>query len=330
MYGSFEEIIKKIVENTDLDEHKVRNMIKEKENEFSGLISPEGAAHIVAKELGLNLLERTAKELKIGNILSGMNNVSLTAKIVRIFEPREWEKDGKKGKVANLIIGDETGQARMSLWNEQVEPVESGKIKPGQVVEIVNGYTKDSGMGGCEVRLGKKGLLKESEASINVKSSDARSMKISDLVAGSFAEVRGTMVQFFDSNPFYFVCPKCDGKISEGKCEEHGKVEPKPVLVINGILDDGYGNVRAVFFREHAEKILGMKTDEAYKLAGNGKDTGPLKEKMDERLGKDFAVRGRVKVNKFFERIEFVASEVKEVDPEKEAKAILNKLEDKK
>jgi len=327
MYGSLEEIINKIVENTDLDKSKVKNMIKEKENEFSGLISPEGAAHIVAKELGLNLLQRTSKELKIENILSGMNSVNLTGKITRIFEPREFEKDGKKGKVVNLIIADETGQIRISLWNEQVKAIEEGQIETGQVIEIINGYTKDDGLGGCELRLGKNGTMKLSDADIKVQIGTAQRMKIRELTSGAFAEVRGAMVQFFESAHFYFVCPQCEGKLTDGKCEKHGKVKPKPVMVINGIMDDGYGNVRIVFFREQAEKVLGLPTEEAFRLTEENKNF--LMEKLEGKLGTEFIVKGRIKLNKFFERIELMASDVKEVEPEEEAKAILNKLKKK-
>lgn len=331
MYGNLEEIINKIVEKTDLDKHKAESMIKEKESEFSGLISPEGAAHIIAKELGLNLLQKVPKELKVENILSGMNSVNLTGKVVRIFEPREFEKNGKKGKVVNLIVADETGQIRMSLWNEQVSAVEEGQLEQGKVVDIENGYTKDDGMGGCELRLGRSGQLKLSDAKIDAKVGEgAQEMKISDLSPGLNVEVRGAMVQFFESKPFYYICPKCEGKLTEGKCEEHGEVKPKPVLIVSGIIDDGYGNIRAVFFREQAEKLIGMKTEEAYKLTQEGKDPGPLREKLEERLGIEFRVKGRAKVNKFFERLEMVANQVDDVDPEKEAKKILNNFKDKK
>ncbi len=326
MYGNLEEIVKKIVENTDMDESKVKNIIKEKETEFSGLISPEGAAHIVAKELGLNLLKNTSKELKIDNVLSGMNSVNLTGKVTKVFEPREWEKNGKKGKVANIMLADETGQIRMSLWNEQVKPVEEGQIEAGKVIEITNGYTKENSMGGCELRLGKNGMIKLSDADIKVKIGGTQSVKIKDLVPGSSVEVRGAMVQFFESNPFYYVCSECEGKLADGKCEKHEKAKPKPIMIVNGILDDGYGNIRAVFFREQAEKVLGMKTDEAFKLTEEGKNAKPLREKLEERLGCEFVIKGRTKVNSFFERLELVANDVNEVKPEDEAKAILNKL----
>ncbi|MCD6477636.1 MAG: DUF2240 family protein [Candidatus Aenigmarchaeota archaeon] len=330
MYGSVEEIINKIVESTDMPKEKVEGLVKEKEMEFSGLISPEGAAHIVAKELGLNLLESISKELKIGNVPSGMKSVNVVGKVMRIFEPKEFTRNGEKGKVVSIILADETGQIRLSLWNEQVKSVESGEIHEGDVIEIINGYTKGDNFGGVEIRIGKSGKIKKSDKKIDaVETGKIKRTKINKLSPGKFGEIRGAIVQFFETNPFFYVCPQCGARLVDNKCEEHGEVEPKPVLILSGVIDDGYGNIRIVFFREQAEKVLGMSSEEAYELTENGKNTKKLFDKLDEILGKEFIVRGRTKINKFFERLEFIASEVEEVDPEKEAKGILNILEKK-
>ncbi len=335
MYNNIEEITKNIVKNSDLSESKIEKMIEEKEAEFSGLISKEGAAHIVAKELGVNLLKNAEnKEIKIKDLLPGMSNVTILGKVTKIFEPREFEKDGKKGKVVNIILGDETGQTRMSLWNEQVNAVEDDKIKEENVMEISNAYVKGDNTGRSELRLGREGKLKKSKKKIKVKKGSSlgqpQKIKLNDISTGIFAEIRGSMVQFFESNPFYYVCPECGKKLNEGKCNEHGEVKAKPVMVINGVIDDGYGNIRVVFFREQAEKILGIETEEAFKMTEEGKNLKPLRDRIEERLGSEFKVKGRSKLNNFFERIELIANEVSEVDPEEEAKAILNNLEDKK
>ncbi len=52
------EIIEKIKEQSGLPEEEIKNKIKEKQRELYGLVSPEGAAHILAKELGIELVKR--------------------------------------------------------------------------------------------------------------------------------------------------------------------------------------------------------------------------------------------------------------------------------
>lgn len=327
MYGDLEELIEKITKNTDLDKDKTKKLIKEKEKEFSGLISSEGAAHIVAKEQGLNLLKEVSKELKIENMVSEMRSVNLKAKIMKIFEAREFERKGEKGKVASMIIADETGRIRVSLWDNQVNIIED--LEEGETIEITNGYTRKNKRGGCELRIGKGGKIKKIDEDIEAKKRGGRK-KIKNLNLGSFGEIRGAVVQFFDNKPFFYVCPKCNKKVIDNKCDEHGKVEPKPALILTGVLDDGTGNIRVVFFREQAEKILGMKTGKIYKKTDEGKDLGPLKEELDKVLGKEFIISGRTKQNKFFERLELLVNKVKDVKPKKEAKRILNNLEKKK
>ena len=65
-------IKEKILENTDLTEEQLSDKIKEKLDQLSGLISEEGAAHIIANELGVKLLQTSGK-LEIKNILAAQD-----------------------------------------------------------------------------------------------------------------------------------------------------------------------------------------------------------------------------------------------------------------
>src|SRR3989338_6867593 len=138
----FEGLIQKICEHANLTEEKVRELIQEKRNELSGLVSEEGAAYIVGRELGLNLLKDEKRLLKVGNVVPGIKTLDIVAKVVRVFEPREFEKEGKKGAVQSLILGDETGTIRMPLWNEEIKLLENLGIKEGDVVKISGGFAK--------------------------------------------------------------------------------------------------------------------------------------------------------------------------------------------
>jgi hypothetical protein len=76
--GSSEDI-KKIIETTckhsGKSEAEIRKLIGEKQDELSGLVSEEGAAYIVARELGVNLLKAAKRQLKVKNLrLSGYSS----------------------------------------------------------------------------------------------------------------------------------------------------------------------------------------------------------------------------------------------------------------
>ena len=71
----YEEIILKINENTKMTTAEIEDRIDKKLRQLSGLISKEGAAHIVANELGVKIFEPLSGKLQIKNILSGMRDV---------------------------------------------------------------------------------------------------------------------------------------------------------------------------------------------------------------------------------------------------------------
>ncbi|MFP4045979.1 MAG: DUF2240 family protein [Candidatus Aenigmatarchaeota archaeon] len=330
MKEDVEKLIKRISEEADVDEEEVKEQVEKKEKEFSGLISTEGAAHIVAKEAGLDLMKRDEVSLDIDNIIPGMNTVTVTGKIQRIFDTREFETEDGKGKVANIILADESGTIRTSFWNEEVEElIENEKIQEGDVIEIENGYVKKDNRDQLELRLGRSGKVKKSDEEIDVEvsSSGGQSLgrtEIRDLSPGANAEIRGTLVKMFENKPFFLKCPECDERIEEGKCEEHDKV--KVNMALSGVMDDGTENIRTVFFGEQAEKVLGMSIDKAWELTEEGDELEPLHEKYEELVGKELIVSGRTKMNSFFERIELIANSVEAVDPKQEAEKILSSL----
>ena len=105
----FETIISKIREKTGLTEEEIDNKITEKLKQLYGLISKEGAAHIVANELGIKLFESVSGRLEIKNIMPGMRNVETVGKVMQIFEAKGFITENRSGKVGSFILGDETG-----------------------------------------------------------------------------------------------------------------------------------------------------------------------------------------------------------------------------
>jgi ssDNA-binding replication factor A large subunit len=317
------EILEKIKEKTKLSDNDVNKRILEKQQELSNLVSKDGAAYIIAKELGIDIFPKVEKRrLEIKNIVPKIRTLNLNARIVSIFPVKEFESKGRKGKVASLILGDQTGTVRLTLWDQQTEIAE--KLKPGMAVEVFGGYTREDSRGGAEIRLSGKGgvkILQDSdlpEVSQMKKASKARSL-IAELKEGDMTEIRAAVVQLFETNFFYEVCPECGKKVSDGECAQHGKVEPVKNIVLSGVVDDGTGNIRAVFFRENALNMTGMTMDDVLKKGDS------FFEELDV-LGKEFLISGRVRRNKMFNRLEFVANGVKEVDLENEINKLINNL----
>ena len=127
----FDEIIRKIKEEKKLTDIEIQVKIDKKLNDLSGLISKEGADHIVANELGIKLFDKAGMEkVKINELLIGMRRVGINGKVTSVFSINQFTKEGKEKKVASFIAGDETGRVRVVLWDEKhINEIENGNIK---------------------------------------------------------------------------------------------------------------------------------------------------------------------------------------------------------
>lgn len=309
------DLVKKISSESGMSEEKVLSMIEDKQNRLA--LSEEGAAYMIAKELGVSL--RRQERLYIENILPGMQNIDVIGKITRIMK-RDFETEKAKGMVANIFLSDETGTIRLVLWNDEIEKM--GDFSEGDVIHV-RGFVKD-GLLGPEIRMGRYGAIARSMEHIAIVAGRRyERCDVAELNEGAANEVRAALVHVFESNPFYEVCPQCNARVREPdyKCDEHGAVEPAHALVVSGIIDDGTENVRFVSFGEQAEKILGMKTEEARKAFMRKMEKAVIFEKV--QVGKEFVFDGVVRRNKLFDRLEFIVNSIKSVDAKKETERLL-------
>lgn len=323
-----QELVKKISSESGLDEREIIDKIGEKRAELSDLISEEGAAYIVAKELGIAVIKQ--ERLDIAHVIPGMQNVDVIGKITKISPVREFATERAKGKVANMTIADATGSVRISFWNDEIESLAGLEVND---VVRVRGYVKEDNLGNPEIRLGRYGAISRSDEEItNVKEirRAAERSAIAQLTEGSYKEIRAPLLQIFESNIFYERCLECRRRIKLDEsenfvCEDHGIIEnPDYGMVISGIADDGTESIRIKFFNEQAEKLLGMTTKEAKKLFDRKKKLEAVLSLVP--LGKEFIFNGRTSRNQFFDRLEFMVSDVREVDVRQEIETMLNKL----
>jgi ssDNA-binding replication factor A large subunit len=333
---SLDEIIEKICEHSNMSQKKVVQLIEEKEDELSGLVSKEGAAYIVAREFGISLLRESKKQLKVNSLTEGLTSVDLVARVIRISETREFQKEDRKGSVANLILGDETGMVRLSLWNEEIEHIAELGLKEGDVVKLTRGYVKMDNRGNLDLRLGK-GKIEKVEEEVKMPEltglrSDFGVVKrkhLSEAKEGETLETRACLVQVFRKNPFFEVCPTCGlrmkNKAGKWACDQHGELKPDYNVVISGVLDDGYGNLRIVFFREMAEKLFGKTAQELRAYAQERVDPMAVFDGF-ELLGKDYVIRGRVRKNDLTENLEMIANGIEEPDVRKEFELLLKEV----
>lgn len=302
-------IIEKIKEKSGLSEEEINSRIKQKMDQLSGLISEEGAAHIIANELGIKLFEELSGKLQIKNILSGMRNVEVVGKVQQIFPITEFQRqDGSSGKVANLIIADETGSIRIVLWGSQADVLKD--IKENTIIKIISGYVRENN-NRLEVHLNEKSELivsPEGESIEQVKQYVSTRKNISDIKEDDAdIELLATIVQIFEPR-FFEVCPQCNKRIRQREdgffCEEHNIVNPNYSYVLNLVLDDGTETIRTVFFRKQIENLLGLTQEQILEYKDNPEKFEEVKNTLS---GNTIKVIGRTNKNELFDRLEFIA-----------------------
>ena len=306
---SYEQILEKIQTQTSKQRPEIEILVKNKLKQLSDLISKEGAAHITANELKVKLFDEIEGKIKIKDAVSGMNSVDILAKIIKNYGIREFQKDGRKGRVASLLMGDDTGTCRMVLWDtNHISEIEKNNIAEEKVILIKNGYVKENN-GFKEIHLGNRASIEYPKEEVKVVSynltQSLTTKKIKDLEVNDYVSIEGTIVQTFDPR-FYDSCPECRKKLNEeGKCGTHGIVEKKEVPIVNIYLDDGTENIRVVLFSENAIQII--KKPETLKNSDDFRD---------EVLGKQLKIQGKVIRNEMFDRNEFRANSIEELKPE--------------
>jgi ssDNA-binding replication factor A large subunit len=306
MEGNYERIIERIAKSSGIGKEEIEKRVEEKRSKLSGFISKEGAAQIVASELGISF---ESEKLKINELLPGMRSVNITGKVINLFPVRTFTtKRGEESKVVNFWIADDSSNIRVVLWDtNHVALIEKGEIKEGVTVEISNATMRDN-----ELHLGNFSEIKPSQEILEevVTEKVLREKTLSDFKKGENVNTRAFIVQAFEPR-FFYVCPECGKKANqEGEtfiCETHEKVVPEKRAVITLVIDDGTGSMRAVLFQEALNELGFTEIENSEKLS----------LQKEGILGKEMVFSGNVRQNAFFNNLEFIVEGVKEVDLDK-------------
>lgn len=159
--SNIEEIIKRILTlKPNLTREEVEELIEAEKTKAAGLLTDEAAANLVASNLGITGAgERIESKITIGDITSGLNDVSLTGRVIHVFPSRTFDrKDGSQGKLGKIILGDKTGSVDVVFWDEKADLLKANKVKAGKIIRILHGYARER-MGEIQVNVGKRGQV---------------------------------------------------------------------------------------------------------------------------------------------------------------------------
>jgi replication factor A1 len=254
--------------------------IKGKQDELSGFVTPEGAAIIVGRELGVELAKKepVVRELRIEDLIPGMSNVDIIGRVTRIYEPRTFERmDGSGGRVANLLLQDKTGQIRVVLWNDKVSLVEEGKIQKGETLQIRGAYVRQGIDQKPELNVGPR-------SSIIFNPDDPRVRELPPL-----PEMK---VKVADLKPDLTDVDLLGRVIAVSEPRRFERPDGTSGKVSSMMLTDSTGQVRISLWDERAELVKNIKRGDIVKLENAYVRLG-LRDRPELHLG----WRGRLILN---------------------------------
>lgn len=284
-------LVERIAKSSGVSAGEIERRVEAKRAKLSGLVSKEGAAQIVAAELGV-VFEK--EKVKLNELVEGMRKVLTMGKVTEVGPVRNFNKNGREGKVVSLQVGDETSNVRVVLWDvNHIGLVENGKIKEGAVMEISNASVRNG-----ELHLGSFSDVKLSNEKMEgVKETRQFSeIALKDARIGQSGQIRAVILQAFE--PKYYV-PKTGGDQQ---------------ALINLVLDDGTETIRAVVAGERVEQ-LGLSKEDIF-------DVEKFKIRKENILGEEMIFLGNFKNNTYFNRIEFSIDKAEQIDIDKLVKEL--------
>jgi ssDNA-binding replication factor A large subunit len=237
-----EDTIKQILrEHPEVTRDQILEKLQAEKNKTGGLIADTTLLRLVAAKFGVKIPQEKVQDhkLSISHLVPGLNDVSITGRIVAVYQPRVFE--GKKsGKFASLFITDKDSIIRVILWNDKADSIEKGELKVGRIVRFSHGYTREDRDAKTELHMGGK-----SEVDIeppNINRDDFPLMgkfvtKIKEITkAKRNIQLVGTVKKLFPSSNFV-------------------RSDATTGTVLHFILADDTGEVSVVAWNEKAEEL---------------------------------------------------------------------------
>jgi len=263
-----------------------------------------------------------AAEIKIGNIMDGLGNVTVTGRIMSV-EERNITVKGEAKIVFSGIIADDSGKIQYSAWNDY-------ELKEGETICIKNAYIR-SWKGIPQLNLGDKcevSRVDDSFGEIDMNASKKTVADIASIGGGLGVSITGTVVDLRGGSGLIRRCPECNRSVLNDECATHGHVEPVFDLRMKLILDDGTGAISAIVNRRDTEAMTGITLEAAEGLArARGSPDLIAKEIAQMMIMKKVTVSGNVLSDDYGPMMIVEEARIESIDVLKEAEELYDELE---
>jgi len=124
------------------EELAVGDVLRVKGRPKEGYAGVEVSADRIEGDQGAEIDVEVGATTGIGALSMGQSDVTVRGRVLDTEPVRTFERDdGDEGRVANLVVGDDTGRVRVTLWDDLTAYAE--EIDSGESVEVVDGYVRE-------------------------------------------------------------------------------------------------------------------------------------------------------------------------------------------
>jgi ssDNA-binding replication factor A large subunit len=288
----FEKVVEFLVQKSGRSQEDILELVSSKLKEFAGLVSKEGALHLVANDLQIPIdtqLVTDISQIQVGK------DFTIQATVEKKYEPKSFTSAKREGKVGSLQLRDSTGTIRLVFWNEDC--IHMQQFSQGSTYKIKQLNAKDN--------KGQIELLYSSRSKVEViQAAPQTQMKINELAVAQEASIQGIIVAV-NAPKFYTV----DRKTKKKTLEPFDPAIHDKSWLMSISIDDETDVIRATAFRDVACQLVSC-TQEQFGIF----ETAPFDAIQHKLLGATIKARGRVTQNPLQEKKELVLTSVELLD----------------
>jgi replication factor A1 len=123
--------------------------------EFGGLVDDATIRRLVLEDRGIKMAATKIADIK------DREEVSAVVRVTKVNDVKTFNKrTGGQGRVRNLEVEDDSGNCRLTLWDDDVELPEQMEMEIGTQLTLTDCYVKKTDFG-TDVSKGKKGKIEK-------------------------------------------------------------------------------------------------------------------------------------------------------------------------
>jgi len=242
---------------------------------------------------GVEELEQM-NQLDISSLSDGSRDVNITVEIHE-WEKRTFTRDGVEKYLWSGKIADNTGQCRMSAWQDL--PISEDDLP---VCVKLSGVRVRAWQGIPDItvdRADQVEVLADTpwEEKVDLSNQEIE-ISVSELARGSGrigVKTQGVFVSIRDDSGVIMRCPECRRTLKDGVCSVHGAVEGNQDIRLRFVIDDGAGNVSVILNSECTQMLLGLDENGIKAKVQEMGDDGFVSDLRRQFFAKMLSVSGR-------------------------------------